>query len=108
MKEIKIIFELNNKENPYFYEGIATIENEVIRYKDEDSNVLVDMVRNLLIKKDKEKLIKIDFNNNTMKIKLGNIEINSSIKVINIKKEKNLFESTYKIDNNEIKLSTYE
>lgn len=105
MNEINIILELNNKENPYFYKGIATIKDGVIRYKDEDSNVLVDIERNILIKKDKEKIVKIDLNNNIMKIKLDTIELNSSIEVLEIKKENNIFESTYKIDSNEIKLS---
>lgn len=104
MEEINIIVEINNKENPYFYKGIATIDNGVIRYRDEDSHVLVDMSRNILIKKDKDKIIRLDFNNNKMKIKIGNIELNSEIVVLNIKKEDNILEATYKIDENEIKL----
>lgn len=105
MNEINIIFELNNKENPYLYRGIATIEKDVIRYKDEDSNVLVDIIRNIVIKKDKEKLIKIDLNNNKMKIKFDTIELISKIEVLNINKNEKSLEATYKIDDNEINLS---
>lgn len=105
MKESNVIFEIKNKENPYLYKGIATIDNDVIRYKDEDSNVLFDMKRNILIKKDKEKIIKLDLDNKIMRIKLSNIEVTTEIVVLNIKKNKNKIEAIYRIDENEIKLS---
>lgn len=105
MKEINIIFEIKNKENPYLYKGIATIENNVIRYKDDNSKVLFDITRNLLVKKDNEKIIKIDFDNKKMKIKTKNFEFDSNIDVLKIKQEKNIKKISYKIDKEEINLS---
>lgn len=105
MKEINIIFEIKNKENPYLYKGIATIENNIIRYKDDNSKVLFDITRNILIKKDEEKKIRIDFNNELMKIKTNSFEFDYDIEVLEIKKEKNLNKIIYKIDKEKIEMN---
>lgn len=106
MKEINLNFELNNKENPYTYNGIATIQNNVIRYKDEDSHILFDIKRNVLIKKDNEKTLKLDFYNKIMHIKIGNNELKGNIEVLNITNKQNKeITITYVIDKNKIKLS---
>lgn len=104
MKEINIIFEIKNKENPYLYQGLATFKDNVIRYKDENSNVLFDIKRKMMIKKDAEKLLKIDFDKKMLIINSKSINFNIEIEVTKYEFENNEINIIYKIDKEEIKL----
>lgn len=104
MKEINIIFELQNKENPYLYQGLATFKDNVIRYKDENSNVLFDIKRKIFIKKDNEKLLKIDFDKKILIIDSKSINFNIKIEVIKYEFSNNEINIIYKIDQEKMNL----
>lgn len=105
MKKIKIITEIKNNDNPYYYEGIAFLNKDIISYRKDEETIIFDKKINRLIKKDKEKELRIDFNDKNMSIftKEGNLTFD--IELIKLYSNEELISVKYLIDQEEIELN---
>lgn len=59
MSHIKIIEKINNEENTY----IGEYNNNLIKYINKDSSIILDLKKNILIKENDESIVKLSFIN---------------------------------------------
>ena len=99
MGKINIKLSINNKENPYKYEGIALINKDIVSYNHNGYDYVYDLRINRLIKSNKENNTIIDFDKEEIIIdNKYNLKIKIKTKIIS-DKERNII---YNIDKNEI------
>lgn len=104
MEKIKITIEIKNKNDQYFYEGIATLNKDIISYSEDETTTIYDKKINRLIKKDKEKKILIDFKNKNMTINIDNNVLTIDIDLIELYSSEELIKAVYKIDEDIIEM----
>ena len=99
MKNIELIININNNINIYK----ATIDNNIIKYKDNDSKVTMDINKDRLIRTSKEKYMVLDFKQELVHITIKDInyDISLKIEVKSIEKEDNYYKVLYVLENDE-------
>ena len=99
MKNIELIININNNINIYK----ATIDNNIIKYKDNDSKVTMDINKDRLIRTSKEKYMVLDFKQELVHITMKDInyDISLKIEVKSIEKEDNYYKVLYVLENDE-------
>lgn len=102
MEKINISFKIINDELSYSYNGIASINKDLIEFNDDDFNYIFDKKIKRLIKSKKDYSTIIDFLNKNIKIIDNDKEINIEIELKKIKINRNNIDIIYKIDNNDI------
>ena len=99
MKNIELIININNNINIYK----ATIDNNIIKYEDNDSKVTMDINKDRLIRTSKEKYMVLDFKQELVHITMKDInyDISLKIEVKSIEKEDNYYKVLYVLENDE-------
>lgn len=99
MKNIELIININNDINIYK----ATMDNNIIKYEDNDSKVIMDINKDRLIRTSKEKYMVLDFKQELVHITMKDInyDISLRIEVKSIKKEDNYYKVLYVLENDE-------
>ncbi len=99
MKNIELIININNNINIYK----ATIDNNIIKYEDNDSKVTMDINKDRLIRTSKEKYMVLDFKQELVHITIKDInyDISLKIEVKSIEKEDNYYKVLYVLENDE-------
>ena len=99
MKNIELIININNNINIYK----ATIDNNIIKDKDNDSKVTMDINKDRLIRTSKEKFMVLDFKQELVHITMKDInyDISLKIEVKSIEKEDNYYKVLYVLENDE-------
>lgn len=99
MKNIELIININNNINIYK----ATIDNNIIKYEDNDSKVTMDINKDRLIRTSKEKYMVLDFKQELVYITMKDInyDISLKIEVKSIEKEDNYYKVLYVLENDE-------
>ena len=93
---------LKTKEEILNYSKEINIINNKINYMEDDTNVLFDMNKKLLIRENKDIYMEYDFSNKKGYFYIKELRCEASV-IINIEKitiEDNLIEIVYNIDNN--------
>ena len=98
MNLVNIVVKINNKNTPYYYEGVARKYKDIIEYDYKDENFVFDKEiekkkkssknESIIKKKKKEEII----------IKSNNNELNIKIKILNKKINENRFYYLYEFD----------
>lgn len=99
MKNIELIININNDINIYK----ATMDNNIIKYEDNDSKVIMDINKDRLIRTSKEKYMVLDFKQELVNITMKDInyDISLKIEVKSIEKEDNYYKVLYVLENDE-------
>lgn len=99
MKNIELIININNNINIYK----ATIDNNIIKYEDNDSKVTMDINKDRLIRTSKEKYMVLDFKQELVYITMKDInyDITLKIEVKSKEKEDNYYKVLYVLENDE-------
>lgn len=105
MKKIRIKLTIENKNNPFKYEGIAKLNKDIITFNDNNDEYIFDKAINRLTKTKKENKIILDFNKKLLNIidKSNNMSFNIIVIKKNIDKKK--MEFIYTIGDENIKFN---
>lgn len=104
----RLLLNVENKENPYYYCGPFERIKDIIKFKENDNIYIFDFTVERLIKENKKQNIVIDFKKDEIIIEENKKIIVIPIVIIdkNISNEEILV--TYKVDKNVIKLTIKE
>ena len=98
MQKVKINLKIKNNNNFNNYTGIGFLEKDIISYEKKEEKLMYDKKIKRLIKKDKEKELRIDFNQKNMMIITKNEFIKFDIEVIELYSNEEKVKIKYKID----------
>ena len=98
MQKVKINLKIKNNNNFNNYTGIGFLDKDIISYEKKEEKLIYDKKINRLIKKDKEKELRIDFNKKNMTITTKNEFIEFDIEVIELYSSEEKVKIKYKID----------
>ncbi len=101
MSKVKVILKIND----YLIEEKAIIKDSILLLKDKDNlktNIKIDLIKNTIIRENKEMLIEINFVNKIINyhIKELNKSFTSPFEILNLEKKEEQLKIKYKIENN--------
>lgn len=98
MQKVKVKLKIKNNDDINSYIGIGFLDKDIISYEKEEEKLMYDKKIKRLIKKDKEKELRIDFNQKNMMIITKNEFIKFDIEVIELYSNEEKVKIKYKID----------
>lgn len=99
MKKVKIKLKVNSSDTNYIYNGMGTINKDLVEFTDNDDKYLFDITLKRIIKSNKDSKIIIDFNKECVIINALNNQLEFKIKVIFREEEKN-YKYKYELEKN--------
>ena len=102
MEKINIEFKILNKDLPYIYEGEATLNKDIIEFKDNDEEYIYDKKINRLIKIKNGYRIVIDFEKELISLNEKDNSLDIKVNIKDKKISNNYIKVIYSIDEKEI------
>lgn len=102
MEKINIDFKIMNKDLPYTYTGEATLNKDIIEFKDNDEEYIYDKKINRLTKIKNGYKIVLDFDQEVIRLNDNDSSLDMKIKIKKKNISNNSIKVIYSIDRNEI------
>ena len=98
MSNISIKFEIKSNDNNYLYKGLASLNREIISFKDKEDEYYIDFNVKRITRISKNNYMMLDLDNSFIEYKIDGLSTKLDINIINYDKNDNFLNIKYKLE----------